>query len=211
MKYLNLNPHMSYNKIIFTFLFLSLFPFLGMAQETPEDSLSTSLRPGKKRAFSNVTMLHAFGASYHGYEYYNDISRKNETSWLGGITYLPRFNVMELKKEVSVSIGVPISLGFQASPFGTYFLFDSNISADFNVGHFATLNGNIPIGAFGGAGIDFNYLNVDGYRFQIGPVFSGGLRFNLGGRSMTIRYAQTQSLTQLGSKLSSISILSNIF
>lgn len=129
----------------------------------------------------------------------------------GMLTYSPRFNFME-NESLSLSLGVPMSIGFSGSYSVSYssyygsseentlrFMFNAPLILNLNVGAGSTKENEQRFGFFVGGGFGYHYgsyakeVKVDdyvdyeeGYGNSYGPAGNIGARFAVGSHQKTI-------------------------
>lgn len=98
----------------------------------------------------------------------------------------PRYAFVAPRDWFSITAGMPIQLGFDLLSNGssTFLSFTSDvpIAVDVNLGSQSTPDGEYYVGAFAGAGIDYNlsyflYNNQKLVSHSFGPMVHGGLRW----------------------------------
>lgn len=138
-------------------------------------------------------MFFMHGALAQGTEFMHSLGGKyffygNSDGFYGGsILYSPRLNVTS-NGNSAISVGTHFGLGFslQSGPGGSAssLILDAPIVGEFNFGYGATKDADAGFGGYAGAGYGIHRvsLNVDGYGGSAtlhGPVFTGGIRFEL--------------------------------
>lgn len=133
-----------------------------------------------------------------------DKAADSDAGVIGGLTYSPRFNFLE-KDNLSVSIGVPLSVGVSGSysaNYGSYsgesnslsFMFDAPLMINLNLGCGSTKESDRRFGFFIGAGYGYHYgtssesfTDFNGYEYSdnvqsstTGPAGNLGVRFGVG-------------------------------
>ncbi|MEP7164453.1 MAG: hypothetical protein ABI741_07160 [Ferruginibacter sp.] len=126
-----------------------------------------------------------------------------------GFTYSPRFNFVETEK-LSVSVGIPLSIGISASTTGSYdyytdtynesigFVFNAPVVISLNMGRGSTNENRDKFGYFVGAGYGYHhgsFISTDDYdqsgltssnENNFGPTANAGLRFGVGRKHKNI-------------------------
>jgi outer membrane protein W len=132
-----------------------------------------------------------------------DKSEYSDANAVGGLTYSPRFNFFQ-KDNISLSVGIPLSVGLGGSynsHYGSYssesnnirFMFNLPAVVNFNFGRGASRNAHSRMGFFAGAGYGYHYSSENdsysGYFGEYsdndhssttGPVANAGLRIGVG-------------------------------
>ena len=127
----------------------------------------------------------------------------------GGVTYSPRFNFIE-QGDMSVSVGIPFTVGFSGSYSSSYnsqygssssntlsVMFNAPLLVNLNMGAGASKESESRFGYFVGAGFGYHYgtynisdiLNYEetSTKFStMGPVGNAGVRFGVGSGSHSI-------------------------
>lgn len=156
---------------------------------------------GFSQSFSHGVALNVFVSTAPG----------NKAGANGGITYSPRFNFVEAEN-LSVSVGIPISLGLAGSYNSSYnsyygttssntlsFMLNAPVIINLNIGAGATPDADSRIGFFIGGGFGYHYADFNitddpvdnGIETKttfstIGPVGNAGLRIGVGHGSHNI-------------------------
>lgn len=133
-----------------------------------------------KGTFAQVEFMHSLGGKYFFYSNADGLSA-------GTFVYAPRVNVSSTESS-SISVGTRLGLGFsiQSGPAGSSssLVLDLPVLAEYNVGYGSTRDNESGFGGYVGAGFGIHRVsqNTDGYGGSAtlyGPVFSGGIRFNI--------------------------------
>lgn len=188
-------------------MFIFLVPHKTVAQEQEEIPLLQ-------------TYQHESGIGYHIFEALNmdmqdNYGRGSIPAHFGfmAFSYGGRFTPKSFGDNAGVSVGFKGALAFSLSSFGSYIVFNMPITADFNVGHAATIGSTSGMGGFIGAGLDFNYVGVPEFRgspYFLGPIVSGGARFMLRNTSNTIRLSKSYDVMQNRGVILVFSLTTNI-
>lgn len=119
------------------------------------------------------------------------------------LTYSPRFNFLETEN-LSVSVGIPLSLGISYtsyttsyySDFSLGFVLNAPLIVNINMGRGSTKENTDKFGYFAGAGFGYHhgeFLLYDTYyditpvsKNDYGPAANAGLRFGVGRNHMNI-------------------------
>ncbi|NIG55360.1 hypothetical protein [Chitinophaga sp. Cy-1792] len=143
-----------------------------------------------------------------------------DASAVGGLTYSPRFNFVE-KDNMSVSVGVPLSLGLggsYSSDRGSYsgesnnlkFMFNVPVMFNLNIGCGATPDVESRFGFFVGAGYGYHYQSINenysdsfensysysGKSSTTGPVGNAGIRFGVGeDHNIEVKFSYMKGIT----------------
>lgn len=128
-----------------------------------------------------VEFMHSLGGKYFAYA---------NADGLTGATFLysPRVNLTGTGN-TAISVGTHLGLGFglYSGPGGSSssLILDAPLVGEFNFGYGASKDADASFGGYLGAGYGIHRvsLNVDGYGGSAtlnGPVFTGGIRFNVG-------------------------------
>lgn len=114
-----------------------------------------------------------------------------------GVGAYPRYNFYAPQDYYSIAVGLPLNAGLDAygSSAGSYYQYfiDVPVELTFNAGYKATLHADYYMGGYLGAGLDYNYSVISstlGTKIQtiaIGPMISGGLRYEYMGRPVGLR------------------------
>lgn len=115
-----------------------------------------------------------------------------------GATYFPRLNFLETQNS-SLSIGMPISLGFGSASNtsddskGVFFSYDLPVIADYNIGLRSTSENEKNFGFFFGAGFGYNHVGLalsSGSEkiSSYGPLAHTGARFNMNRTALTLGF-----------------------
>lgn len=149
------------------------------------------------------SFMHGVGLTAIGSTTGEGISSDIGLGW--GFTYAPRFNFFETKT-LSVSVGIPLSIGISAITSTTYdqngitengsidFVFNAPLIVSLNMGRGSSKGNREKFGYFFGAGFSFyrgNFLtdnyntNTNSYTNTIltntfGPAGNAGVRFGVG-------------------------------
>ena len=125
-----------------------------------------------------------------------------------GFTYSPRFNFFETEK-LSVSVGIPLSLGISASTSNGYnsngyyydnstvgFVFNAPLIVNLNMGRGSTKENRQKFGYFVGAGFGYHHGDfltddpsgyINSYTSNtFGPAANGGVRLGVGRKHKNI-------------------------
>ncbi|MBO9730219.1 MAG: hypothetical protein J7623_16385 [Chitinophaga sp.] len=152
--------------------------------------------------FSSYSQSFMHGA---GVVLFVDHAKNTDANGIGGLTYSPRFNFVE-QDEMSVSVGIPLSIGLSGSysaHYGDYesesnslnFMFNAPLIVNLNMGCGATKESERRFGYFVGAGFGYHYgsrnyqVLGDGNdraneKFStVGPVANAGVRFGVGSKA----------------------------
>jgi hypothetical protein len=143
------------------------------------------------------TFMHSLGASilFGNGKAVDDGAGGSITPTLGleAITYYPRINLIESDNS-SISVGIPLSLGFQGSVntqtgSSIAFGYDLPLVVDYNMGHKSTLDNEAGFGGYIGAGFGYTHTSVsisDNYLGDYsatantyGPLVRAGIRFGI--------------------------------
>lgn len=131
-----------------------------------------------------------------------DKAEGSDAGVIGGLTYSPRFNFVE-RDEMSVSVGIPLSVGLSGSystHYGDYeresntlnFMFNAPLIVNLNLGCGATKHSHRRFGFFAGGGFAYHYgsrsegiVFYDDYKSKkqsstTGPTGNAGVRFGVG-------------------------------
>ena len=132
-----------------------------------------------------------------------------QTAVNGGISYSPRFNFIE-DKDMSVSVGIPFTVGVSGSYSANYnsqygssssntlsVMLNAPVIINLNMGAGATKEAESRFGYFVGAGFGYHYGTYNlsdilgssetGTKFStVGPVGNAGIRFGVGSGSHNI-------------------------
>jgi len=132
-------------------------------------------------AQQGAEFMHSLGGKYFIYS--------NSDGFYGGAAvYSPRVNFANLGTSSTVSAGTHLALGFSlaSGPGGnaTSFLYDLPAVAELNFGFGSSKEADGGFGGYIGAGYGLHHvsINVDGYGGSAtihGPVFTGGIRFDI--------------------------------
>lgn len=108
----------------------------------------------------------------------------------------PRYNFIAPKDYFSISVGAPLNFGFSmlGNSSGTFIqvLADVPATVDLNIGSRATTFNESLIGAYLGAGLNYNYMyygigEIKENLHTFGPVIHAGLRWEINGRETGFR------------------------
>lgn len=121
-----------------------------------------------------------------------------------GLGIYPRYNLFAPFDYLSVSAGLPLNFGIEASAstFGSYlqYFFDTPLEFALNFGERANAASDYLFGGYIGAGLGYNYAvysdtNTNKFASSaLGPVFSFGLRYEYLGSPVGIRVAYMPGL-----------------
>lgn len=152
-----------------------------------------------------------------------------------GFTYSPRFNFVETEK-LSVSVGIPLSVGISASNVSSYDYYTDSYSYDIgfvlnvpavvslNVGRGSTKDNRTKFGYFVGAGYGYNHGSFLGTAEldqngglkssnddNTGPVANAGMRFGVGRKhkNVEVRFSYFKGLNDKKPNLFGIAGLFN--
>lgn len=131
-------------------------------------------------ANAQVSFNHSIGAAYY----------LSDGAEAPAILYSPRLNVVELGRELTISVGTHLGLGFQksASSDGSSsgsFAIDIPLMAEMNFGHAANPDTRSGFGGFIGAGVGYNQMSrEDEFSGSIEKSSTTGLVFNAGIRTI---------------------------
>lgn len=124
---------------------------------------------------SNARYTYSLGAKYFTYRDYDDFSAL-------ALTYAPRVNFFR-GSNTSLSVGarVAVGIGWYDDYSGKEAVGDLPILAEYNFGYDATNASIKKVGGYIGAGAGIHWVtNFEYSEGWLGPVLSGGLRFNTG-------------------------------
>jgi hypothetical protein len=149
---------------------------------------------GGSAAFAQ-SFMHSLGATimFGNGKSVDDGSGGSSTPTIGlnALTYYPRINLVESDNS-SVSVGVPLSLGFQGSVnsqtgSSIVFGYDLPLAVDYNMGHKSTPENEAGFGGYIGAGFGYTHTSVsisDNFlgdyaatANSYGPMVRAGIRF----------------------------------
>lgn len=131
-------------------------------------------------ATAQVEFMHSFGGKYFFYA-------NSEGFSSAGLLYSPRVNVTSGENS-AISVGTHLGLGFslQAGAGGnaSSLVLDLPLVGEYNFGYGSMSDIESGLGGYVGAGYGLHRvsLNVEGYSAGAtlhGPVFTGGIRFNI--------------------------------
>lgn len=183
--------------------------------------------------FSSYSQSFMHGA---GVAVFVDKPKNADAGAMGGLTYSPRFNFLE-QDEMSVSVGVPLSVGLSGSysaNYGSYegesnslsFMLDVPLIVNLNLGCGSTQESERGFGFFVGAGFGYHYgvrneslKDSYGYEYNgktksstTGPVGNAGVRFGVGREhqhNIEVRLAYMKGLSEEKSNIFSVGCLFN--
>lgn len=135
-------------------------------------------------AFGQVSFSHSFGAALYA----------SSSTLMPALTYSPRVNILELKKEITVSAGTHLGLGaFIDSYTGSgAFMYDIPLVAEINFGHAAKPKTRSSFGGFAGLGYGINKTITDGSTEETedsanGIIFNAGIRAIINEKALGLR------------------------
>ncbi len=139
-------------------------------------------------SYSQSKFMHSVGLTKFTYSIrglseefsYND----NELSAIG-VTYSPRFNVINFNENNTISLGTTITIGASNNKNGASIMGDISLGAAYNFGTAASRVSNTKFGGFVGAGIVSHYGNI--FYKTNGLQLNGGLRFLIKNKPLEIR------------------------
>ncbi|GEM_PF-4136305 len=149
-----------------------------------------------------------------------------------GLILQPKFIFGQLGRETSVSVSMPLTALMFSQKYGANSIVNSGFSAnipivlDFNFYHAAFKREKRTLGAYLGAGWNFNYMNFSTYRadpiditndvknnydgLNHGPYFNAGIRIKIAnGASFDIRVYGTMSLARTPLNVYGVGVLYN--
>ena len=136
------------------------------------------------QSFGKTPFSHALGGSYY----------IGGGAGAPGITYSPRYNFLEIKKELTMSIGTHIGLGFSfnSQDGASSFALDLPIMLEINFGHASDAHTRTSFGGFGGIGFGISKIGSSGtfgadYNNAAGLVFNAGIRAIIKERPVGLR------------------------
>jgi hypothetical protein len=148
-------------------------------------------------------------------------SKTGDVSYAEGLTYSPRFNVIETE-QLSGSVGIPLSVAISASVSSTYsssgyydggtsvgFVVNAPLIVNLNMGRGSTRDNEKKFGYFVGAGFGFHHGNflVEDYYYGVtnstttnayGPAANAGVRIGVGSahRNIEIRASYMKGINE---------------
>ncbi len=135
--------------------------------------LGTMLLLLSQLSFGQISFSHSLGGAFYGGEYASS----------PGIMYSPRLNLIELDRELTISLGTHIGFGFSSYSYegAPTYAFDLPIMAEINFGHGANPDTRSDYGGFAGVGFGISSIKSSGafsneYESGMGIVFNGGVR-----------------------------------
>lgn len=181
--------------LLTAFLFISTFAFAQYPDDTGRGRNSTkkSEKPSTEDTTHNPRKMF--------YEMRNSVGADlilytgNGGGILYGLNWTPRFLLTPTDKFYSLALSIPFSIGITSNNRSTFFYTHIPALAEFSLFHEANSERNSRFGLFAGGGFAYNFLNVQGFRSQYGPMVSAGFRYiGLYGQSSTLRFSLTQTL-----------------
>jgi hypothetical protein len=176
--------------------------------------LSFTLNSSFSQSFMNGVGVHLMGNT-------NTIGGSNDIGFGVGVIYSPRFNFLE-KEKFSLSVGLPLTLGFTVSAsnsedqFSDYqnasigVILNAPVMLNINMGRGSTKDNKEKFGYFAGAGFGYQYgifvsdiydplrnEYVEDYSTSVfGPAANAGVRFGIGRKSknLELRLSYMQGL-----------------
>ena len=141
-----------------------------------------------KVSLGQVSFSHSLGAAYYVSTSTTSTEYSESTSTIGapGILYSPRVNVVELGREMTVSVGTHLGLGFMldTSSGSASFAMDLPVVAEINFGHGAHADTRSSLGG------STNKAS--------GPVLNGGVRALINGVPVGFRLSYLLNMEEGG-------------
>lgn len=181
--------------LLIAFLFVSTFAFAQYPDDTGRGRTST------KKSERSISEDTAQNQRKMFYEMRNSVGADlilytgNGGGILYGLNWTPRFLLTPTDKFYSLALSIPFSIGFTSNNRTNLFYTHVPALAEFSLFHEANSERESRFGLFAGAGFAYNYLNVQGFRSQYGPMVSAGFRYiGIYGQSSTLRFSLTQTM-----------------
>lgn len=175
-----------------------------------------------------IISVNAFSQSFYhglGVSVFFDNMVPDKITTISALTYSPRFNFYETEK-LSVSLGIPLSIGFMGDGSGGYdettgeeiaddingFALDVPVMVNLNLGAGSSDMSKRSMGGFIGAGYTYHYASSRDYTKNgieesvggnsFGLTVNGGIRFSIGAPvnniELRVSYYWGRNRTKLG-------------
>ena len=161
-----------------------------------------------KVSLGQASFSHSLGAAYYVSTSTVITENYESTSTIGSpaILYSPRINMVELGREMTVSVGTHLGLGFMldTNSGSASFAMDLPVVAEINFGHGAHADTRSSVGGYAGVGYGINRLgggsNFDGVSTNkaSGPVLNGGVRALINGVPVGFRLSYLLNMEEGG-------------